>query len=155
MTCLRELTDHDAPTVRRIFNDVSVRFLDRAAMGVAESVAYVTQARAWSVERPRRRYVLGIDVGGDLVGVVKLSVTTGEGRIGYVLRQDSWGHGHATRAVRELVTLAFGAWGLATVRAQHRSANPASGRVLAKAGFLRTGTVGGFVRYVATREEAH
>lgn len=62
------------------------------------------------------------------------------GTLSYILREDTWGNGYATEAVRYVVDFAFTAAGLERLEAMHHPDNPASGRVLAKAGFTRTGT---------------
>ncbi|MFD3483833.1 GNAT family N-acetyltransferase [Streptomyces sp. NPDC058665] len=146
---LRELTSDDAPEVQRIYSGRSLRFLGRGPMGADEAAAYVAAATA----RPRLRFILGIDIEGDLVGAIKLNVTNTEGRVSYILRHDRWGRGFATGAVTELLALAFGALSLSTVRAKHQVENGASGRVLVKAGFTHTGTADGFSQYVAKRTQ--
>ena len=73
------------------------------------------------------------------------------GRVGYVFREDRWGSGHATRAVRELSAFAFGTLGLTSLGARHHPNNPASGRVLTKAGFTRTGVLNGMIAYERLR----
>ncbi|MFJ5735060.1 GNAT family N-acetyltransferase [Streptomyces microflavus] len=89
-----------------------------------------------------------MDVAGDLVGITKLGHRPGgHGRVSYVLREDRWGQGYATRAVEELVTFAFTTVGLDSLGARHHPDNPASGRVLAKAGFARVGMVNGMIEY--------
>ncbi|GHE15253.1 GNAT family N-acetyltransferase [Streptomyces alanosinicus] len=56
------------------------------------------------------------------------------------LHEDSWGNGYATQAAHQVVTVAFTTASLNRLEAMHHLANPASGRVLAKAGFTRIGT---------------
>lgn len=60
------------------------------------------------------------------------------GRIGYSLAPSAQGQGYATEVARELVAIAR-QLGLAELRATTRPANAASQRVLARAGFTRTG----------------
>ncbi|MFJ6420847.1 GNAT family N-acetyltransferase [Streptomyces hydrogenans] len=149
MTGLRPLIAADAPAVRRVYGGASVAFLGRGAMSGPEAVEYVARARKWGEADPVVRYVLGVEAGGDLVGVVKLGRRPGwHGRVSYVLREDQWGRGHATAAVRMLVSFAFGAGGFVSLGARHHPDNPASGRVLAKAGFTRSGRAGGMVEYL-------
>jgi RimJ/RimL family protein N-acetyltransferase len=61
--------------------------------------------------------------------------------MGYWLGRTFWGCGLATEAARAALAWAFGEWGKRAVMASHFIDNPASGRVLAKAGFLYTGEV--------------
>ncbi|MCG7523552.1 GNAT family N-acetyltransferase [Streptomyces sp. OfavH-34-F] len=145
---LRNLVDADAPAVRRIYSGAAVSFLGRPEMTAREAEEYVRRVRQWAAADPVEQYILGVEHAGDLVGVVKLGRRPGgHGRVSYVLREDSWGRGHATQAVRELVAFAFTAGGFDSLGAKHHPGNPASGRVLAKAGFTRLGTRNGMVEY--------
>ncbi|MEU4116332.1 GNAT family N-acetyltransferase [Kitasatospora sp. NPDC028055] len=151
---LRELAADDAHAVRRIYSGSSVRHLGRTAMEQAEAIRYVEQARSWAQERPRVHYVLGIEVDGDLVGVVKLNTTAARAELSYILREDTWYRGYATAAVTTVLALAFDTLHLDSVVAKHRTANPSSGRVLAKAGFARIDEAEGFVYYTVCREQS-
>lgn len=59
--------------------------------------------------------------------------------LGYWLGADYWGRGIATRAVRAVTEWAFDTFPLERVQARIFSSNPASARVLEKAGFTREG----------------
>ena len=61
--------------------------------------------------------------------------------IGYWLGRTFWGRGFATEAARALLRWASESWGKRAVMSGHFADNPASGAVLAKAGFLYTGEV--------------
>jgi RimJ/RimL family protein N-acetyltransferase len=61
--------------------------------------------------------------------------------VGYVFRQEAWGHGYATEAVRALLTWAFDTLDLNRVQGDVDTRNPASARVLEKLGFVREGTL--------------
>ncbi|MFL9684726.1 GNAT family N-acetyltransferase [Streptomyces sp. KL110A] len=145
---LRSLTAADAPAVRRIYGKASVRFLGRAAMTGREAQEYVARVQRWHLADPVEQYVLGVDIGCDLVGVVKLGLRPGRhGRVSYVLREGCWGQGYATQAVRELVSFASTTAGLVSLGARHHPDNAPSGRVLAKAGFTRIGARDGMTEY--------
>ncbi|MFJ9840081.1 GNAT family N-acetyltransferase [Kitasatospora sp. NPDC101155] len=147
---LRELTANDAHAIHRIYSGASVRHLGRTAMEDAEAHRYVEQAVCWAQERPGVHHILGIDVEGDLVGTVKLNTAAARAGLSYILREDTWGHGYATAAVIGVLALAFDALHLDSVAAKHRTANPASGRVLAKTGFTRIGETEDFAYYLVT-----
>ncbi|EFL15754.1 GNAT family N-acetyltransferase [Streptomyces sp. C] len=148
MTILRVLTPADASAIRRIYSGAAVTYLMRPEMTAPEADAYVAQVIEWSRATPVAQYVLGVDVAGDLVGVVKLGRRpAGHGRVSYVLREDTWGRGYATAAVEQLAASAFTAAALDSLGAKHHPDNPASGRVLTKAGFTCLGADGGFVHY--------
>ena len=61
--------------------------------------------------------------------------------IGYWLGRTFWGRGFATEAVQAALDWAASRWGRRAVTSGHFADNPASGRVLEKAGFLYTGEV--------------
>lgn len=137
---LQELTAEDVVAVQRIYSGASVRFLGGVPMRWVDAEQYVADIALWRRANPRRQYVLGITVEGDVIGLIRLLVLTASvGQIGYVLREDSWGRGYATQAVRALLTLAFADIGLETIFAKHHRDNPASGAVLTKAGFASLG----------------
>lgn len=78
---------------------------------------------------------------GRLVGAVGL--VHGDARsaeIGYWIGKPYWGQGFATEAARTLVGHAFGALGVRRLTCGHFADNPASARVIAKLGFVRTGS---------------
>jgi RimJ/RimL family protein N-acetyltransferase len=73
-----------------------------------------------------------------LVGSVGLSDADGEAELGYWLTPDVWGRGYATEAAAAMLGHAR-ALGRTRVQAGHFTDNPASGKVLVKLGFQRTG----------------
>ncbi|MFI6849081.1 GNAT family N-acetyltransferase [Kitasatospora sp. NPDC050467] len=147
MIRLRELRAADELALQQIYSPESVRYLARSPMSEDEARIYVSRAVVAAGQSPRTHFVLGIEAAGDLVGIAKLKVAHGAGTLSYILRPNAWGQGYATEAATRLLTLAFGALHLPVVHAKHHPDNSASGRVLAKAGFSRTGAVGGFERY--------
>lgn len=85
--------------------------------------------------------MLRID-GGAFVGVCGLKPAQPEERIfemGYHLLPAYWGQGLASEAGAAVVRLAFETLGIAALTAGHHPENAASGRVLEKLGFVRTG----------------
>jgi RimJ/RimL family protein N-acetyltransferase len=77
-----------------------------------------------------------------LVGVLGFHRPDGRfTEMGYWLGRTFWGCGLATEAAKAALAWAFADWGKRAVMASHYIDNPASGRVLAKAGFLYTGEV--------------
>ena len=61
--------------------------------------------------------------------------------VGYWIARPFWGRGFATEALDAAMIWASRAWKRRALMAGHFSDNPASGRVLEKAGFLYTGEV--------------
>lgn len=65
---------------------------------------------------------------------------TGEVQLGYWIACDHWGRGYATEAARGVLAVAQ-AIGHRRIVASHFLDNPASGKVLVKAGFRATGEI--------------
>lgn len=61
--------------------------------------------------------------------------------VGYWIGRPYWGRGYATEALQGALSWASRAWRRRALVAGHFADNPASGRVLEKAGFLYTGEV--------------
>lgn len=78
--------------------------------------------------------------GAHLVGCCGLSLLDGEINLGYWIARDAWGRGYATEAAGAVLGLAH-ALGHRRIVAHHYVDNAASGRVLEKVGFRRTGRV--------------
>ncbi|MFC6136487.1 MULTISPECIES: GNAT family N-acetyltransferase [Streptomyces] len=128
----------------RIYSGASVRFThgEGYQMPVEDAVVRLARIRDEDHAEPRDHWSLGIAVAGDLIGLVKCRRQDEcTAALSYILREDTWGRGHATDAVRQFVPLVFAEAALERLEAKHHPDNPASGRVLAKAGFTRIGTV--------------
>lgn len=86
----------------------------------------------------------------ELVGCASITgISNGGGEIGYWIGVNDWSRGYCTEAVRALVEFGFGTLGLKRLHSHHLVRNPASGRVLIKAGFSALGrrnTVCGYRR---------
>lgn len=77
---------------------------------------------------------------------------------GYALNRTYWNQGYMTEAVRGMLAYCFDALGAQTIRATHREYNPASGRVMQKAGMqfdeaLTRDRADGEVYYVITADD--
>ena len=77
-----------------------------------------------------------------LVGAISLEVRPQHKRaeVGYWMGREYWGNGYTTEALRAVIEYAFSI-GLHRVFAEHFSTNPASGRVMQKAGMRHEGTL--------------
>lgn len=62
-----------------------------------------------------------------------------QAEMGYWLGVPFWGRGYATEAARQVLAYGFAVMGCRRIHARHFGSNPASGRVLAKAGMRREG----------------
>ena len=86
-----------------------------------------------------------IDVNGDLAGVIGIDQRDDIYRksplLGYWLRQDYWGKGIMTEAVKLVTAYAFANLDIVRLQAGVLSNNPRSMRVLQKAGFIKEGVL--------------
>jgi len=107
----------------------------------------VENARQWIVETRSvhdrgdgRRFAIQVEaVFAGMIGVEM----SGDGRyeLSYWIGEPWWGVGIATEAAQAVVRFARESLGAETLEAGFLYGNPASGRVLAKCGFVRTGEV--------------
>ncbi|PCN48551.1 alanine acetyltransferase [Curtobacterium sp. 'Ferrero'] len=108
---------------------------------VAGQLDTITQLRA--AERRGTGQSFVIDSDGEIVGRITLSgITRGALQscaLGYWVRADRQGRGHATEAVRLAVSHAFDRLGLHRVQAETLPENHRSQRVLERNGFVRYG----------------
>ncbi|WP_406286904.1 GNAT family N-acetyltransferase [Streptomyces sp. NBC_00209] len=116
MVTLRALRPDDATALTRVYSGASIRHTTGRPLTLGQAHEKIRAALARAAEAPRAQWSWGI------------------------LRADTWGHGYATQAVHQVVSVAFTTAGLNRLEAMHHPDNPASGRVLAKAGFTRIGT---------------
>jgi len=63
--------------------------------------------------------------------------------VGYSLAHAYWNQGIMSEALREIIRFGFVSMGLHRIEAQHECDNPASGRVMEKAGMRHEGTLRG------------
>ncbi|NJD11493.1 MAG: GNAT family N-acetyltransferase [Gemmatimonadetes bacterium] len=146
---LRELTLADAARVRELAGDARV----------AETTAEIPHpyeegmAEQWLGSLPilagAGRLVWGVvHPEHGLVGCIELRIEREHERAetGYWIGVPYWGQGFATEALRAVCRYGFEDLGLGRIYAQHVAWNPASGRVLEKAGMTREGVLRRHVR---------
>ena len=78
------------------------------------------------------------------ISIVAIDENDSSCEIGYVLGKKYWGHGMMTEALKAVLDFSFTQVGFQKVKARYVSLNPASGRVMEKAGmsYLKTITNG-------------
>lgn len=87
-------------------------------------------------------FVIALRSTGKVVGTIGFMWIQQENRsaeVGYSLNRAYWNQGIMTEALRALLDFGFTKLNLNRIEAQYESDNPASGRVMAKAGMLREG----------------
>ena len=140
---LRAPSLQDAVYVAELANDVDVarmtsrvrhpyRLADAQAFLAAQMEADRRREQVFLIEHPTfgPMGMAGVHKADDLVP-----------ELGYWLGRTFRGRGFATEAARAVMAWARDAWGRRALVSGHFGDNPASGRVLEKAGFLYTGEV--------------
>ncbi|THA28441.1 N-acetyltransferase [Streptomyces sp. A1277] len=141
MVTLRALCPDDATALTRVYSGASIRHTTGKPLTLDQAHEKIRTALARAAESPRAQWSWGILTADEMIGLISLRRRTPSmGTISYILREDTWGHGYATQAARQVLAVAFTTAGLNRLEAMHHPDNPASGRVLAKAGFTRIGT---------------
>jgi len=108
--------------------------------GMAESWIG-THGDAW--DRQERATLAITTEAGGVIGAISLHLKQAHRRaeLGYWVGRPFWNHGYATEAARAVIAFGFSALGLNRIHAAHLTRNPASGRVLIKAGMRFEGTL--------------
>ncbi len=89
-----------------------------------------------------RNYHWGIERDGEIIGdisLVKWSATHLSGEIGYCLSRKAWNQGIMTEALMRVMRYLFQEVGFRRLYLLHATENPASGRVMEKAGLRKEG----------------
>jgi RimJ/RimL family protein N-acetyltransferase len=140
---LRAPAPGDANRIMALANDIDIaRMTTSMPHPYTDADAEAFLARAHTVDLDQE-VAFAIDNGRDgLIGVVGLFPHGPLGpEIGYWIGRAYWGRGYATEAASAALVWAGKDWGRRIVMSGHFADNPASGRVLEKAGFLYTGEV--------------
>ncbi|MHB0964366.1 MAG: GNAT family N-acetyltransferase [Gemmatimonadaceae bacterium] len=122
--------------------------------GMAESWI-VTHEGAWTRHESATLAITEADAG--LVGAISLRIELPQRRaeLGYWIGVPYWGRGYATEAARAMIEFGFRRLSLHRIYAHHFARNPASGRVMEKAGMQHEGTLRGhFFRWGAPEDVA-
>jgi ribosomal-protein-alanine N-acetyltransferase len=89
----------------------------------------------WGIELKAERRMVGT------IGFTWINYDHMTGEVGYSLGSSYWNQGFATEALRAVLRHGFESLGLNRIEAQHDIRNPASGRVMEKAGMRKEGTL--------------
>jgi RimJ/RimL family protein N-acetyltransferase len=129
---LRAPTEADAMAVAALSADADIpRLAPLGDIEEARSFIENQSANTFLVERP----------GKGPIGCLALVMGERLPELGYWIARAHRGRGYATEATRAALQWAERAWGKKAITAGHFAADPASGAVLHKAGFLYTGDV--------------
>ncbi len=134
----------DAEAIYRGINDFDVvRMLSRAPWPYRFEDADGFLARVAGGDPAAERPMSIVHRDHGLIGGCGFHSDEGQAfpELGYWLARTHWGQGYASEAAAAALNWARDGWGKRAVRASHFVENPASGRVLIKAGMLYTGVV--------------
>ena len=147
---LRPFTQADAPLVQEMAGDVRV---SATTLNIPHPYPDGL-AREWIGTHAASAaegggYVFAIARKSDdaLLGAIAITIVRQHARaeIGYWLGFSYWNQGYTTEAARRVVTFGFEELGLNRIQATYWPRNPASGRVMDKAGLRYEGTLRGYV----------
>lgn len=146
---LRELVSPDVEAVLRYGTDPAVMYWTIGrAMDREGETEWVQEMINKAQEKPRREYCLAIEVEGELIGTVLLTIENAEharAELGYALRKDAWGQGFATKAATLLARFGFEQLNLHRIWATIDARNERSRRVLGKLGMELEGRLRHFM----------
>jgi RimJ/RimL family protein N-acetyltransferase len=143
---LRPFQESDIPAIVRLLSDPAI-----AATTLNIPYPYDEEnARQWLAHQERERqagasYTFAIVRKEDdhLVGAIDIhpKARHQKAEIGYWIGKPYWGKGYATEAARAIIRFGFEDLGLNRIYALHFTGNPASGRVMQKAGMQFEGVL--------------
>lgn len=136
---LRRLVEDDVPALVKGANDWDVaQYTALIPHPYTEQDAREFLEGAWLDRNANTRHVFAIErrIEGDLIGCIEVNMGEGGDTFGYWLARAHWGHGYGTEAALAAVRFAFQNAGKEELCAAVHPGNPASARVLEKAGFV-------------------
>ncbi len=144
MIALRRLQADDLNAVHTLISNIEVvRYMLLPVCSREESEKFLTESINESASSPWRSIIRAIlkGPGGELVGLCGVVNLRGnsDGEIWCLINPKLWGKGIATKAVKELLQLGFSEMSLHRIWATCLPENPASARVLEKAGMRKEG----------------
>jgi len=139
---LRAVTATDLPKLVELANNIEIAQM----VGTMPYPYTMDDAQAWlaGLQTDSSNYIFAIihHKEGFIGGIGLYLKPTALPNLGYWIGQPFWGNGYASEAVGALTKWAENQFNIKAIQADFFADNPASGRVLSKAGFLRTGNTG-------------
>ncbi len=101
-----------------------------------------THKELWTTGKAAVFAICQVDEPNEPVGAIGLHIEVdhAHAELGYWIDENWWGRGICSLAARRVIEFGFFEMGLNRIHAHHLGRNPASGRVLQKAGMQREGT---------------
>ncbi|MFO7681291.1 MAG: GNAT family N-acetyltransferase [Chloroflexota bacterium] len=141
---LRPFSLQDAPAVKRLAGDPAVadttlNIPHPYEDGVAES--WIGAHQANFEEGKSVTFAITLRETGELMGAISLvtAVRHNRAEMGYWVGKPYWGQGYGTEAAKAVIAYGFTGMNLNRILAYYLTRNPASGRVMAKAGMRYEG----------------
>jgi len=138
---LRELHADDLELLFQLDSDPEVmRHISKGVPTLRDTIeaVYLPRMMAWQNQAPPRGFwAAHLCESGEFIGWFHLrpdKISPDEMELGYRLKRAVWGRGLATEGSGALVRKAVSEWGYAKVSARTLAVNPASRRVMEKAG---------------------
>ena len=143
---LRPFVAADARTVERLAGD---RAISQHMLQVPHpyppgaALAWIGTHAADFAGDTGAHFAITLSATRELCGAISLDIQRAHRRagMGYWLGQAYWRQGYAAEAARAVIAYGFSALKLNRIAADHFVANPASGRVMQKAGMRHEGTL--------------
>jgi ribosomal-protein-alanine N-acetyltransferase len=139
---LRTLQEGDAEAILKYANNYQVvKMLEKVAYPLTmESVqTYLSRTLPAIAQGTCFSFAITEDDSDELIGNIECRIEDDGAHIGYWLRQDSWGKGYMSHALKKALRLVFQQTDLSEIKTCSLVENIASGRVIQKAGFEETG----------------
>lgn len=141
---LRAVTSDDARAMQPLAGRREVAAMTRSIphpLSLAQIEEWLKQRVAEMQEGKGVTFGIVLESKAELIGAAGLHVDPEHqcAEMGFWIAVEYWGHGYATEAATAVVRHGFEAFGLNRIHAHHMTKNPASGRVLEKAGLRREG----------------
>ncbi|MGF1484020.1 MAG: GNAT family N-acetyltransferase [Opitutales bacterium] len=157
---LRRFTLDDAPTIARLCHDT--RIADTTLRiphpyEPAMAVTWISGLLEDYRENPLASLAITLRATAELIGSIGTSLDLEHRRaeLGYWIAPDHWNRGYATEALRALIDHGFNTTEILRFSAYHFANNPASGRVLQKAGMSLEGTLRQYIRKNGRQLDCH
>jgi RimJ/RimL family protein N-acetyltransferase len=142
---LRDFLPSDADAAMQVVGDDAVtHWLSFDSRDRVGTQAMIDGAIERAQERPRTEFYLAVVLpsADQLVGFARLAYAgVKAGKLGYAIRADQWGHGHATDAARTLIDFGFGQLRLHRISAAIGPDNTASIKLVERLGMSPEGRI--------------
>ena len=136
---LRPFDLSDAECVSRLCNNFTVHKSTLSLpypYPIESALNWIPLHKEWFENDKRYEFAITDRVSGVLYGCIGLNNDKNHknGEVGYWVGEEYWGNGYATEALQAIIRFAFLYKGYHKMYSRHFESNPASGRVMVKAG---------------------